>query len=729
MFRHAAASLHLHTKSLVRSSASRLNITARSLSTTSTTITGWNGETKSTTTNNNINNKTETHVSSYFSTRTEPSDILNELANSNKGDTIAKATMFCRQCEQTSQHYACTTVGVCGKTSETSAVQDALLYVAIQSVSPWMVQANEAAASANTNSMKVSEVEGLLDAVHVWTVQALFATMTNVNFSSDRIIEFIEQGLDYQRQLEDLVLNRMNGTAPPSLAIEDTVLQNDTNHQSNSAKAIRTLRDFISTALNKPADITKTDWENFGKLVSVPVRQAELHHNDCFSLLEVSTYGIKGACAYTAHCHELLECMTDESDPTIATMKADYQQILNDIQQVLAELGTLPYNMAHSIATASKQEDSSTTTTVDSYVDIAVQLALRVGEINSRVLKLLDSAHVTLYGVPEPTPVLMTATEGKCILISGHDLRDLHALLEQTKDTGINVYTHGELLPAHGYPNLKQQYPHLVGNYGTAWQNQKFEFAAFPGPIIVTTNCIIEPRRNYRQRLYTMNQVGYDGVAHIGTDRDFSGVIEQALALEGFPRTIDPPSYHTVGFNHRAVLPLAGDVLKAVSDGHLSRIVLIGGCDGSQFERNYFTDLAETLPDDTLILTLGCAKNRFIQSERLHGATLANGMPRILDMGQCNDAYSAVVVASELAKALNCESVNDLPLSICLSHLEQKAAAVLLTLLNMGVQNIRLGPTVPAYLTPNVLNVLVQNYNIMATGDVEEDVKAIMSGK
>jgi len=352
---------------------------------------------------------------------------------------------------------------------------------------------------------------------------------------------------------------------------------------------------------------------------------------------------------------------------------------------------------------------------------------LKVGDINGRVLAMLDDAHATTFGNPEPTPVKMTATEGKAILVSGHDMVDLEALLQQTEGTGVNVYTHGEMLPAHSYPGLKK-YKHLVGNYGTAWQNQKFEFALFPGPIIVSTNCVLEPRRAYRDRLYTMNEVGVDGVAHIGEDRDFSKVIEQAQSMKGFTRTVDPPVYHTVGFNHRAVLPLANQVIEAAKSGALSRIVLIGGCDGSQFDRNYFTELAEELPDDSLILTLGCAKNRIIRSPKLMGSTLSNGMPRLLDMGQCNDSYSAVVVATELAKALDC-TVNDLPLSLALSHLEQKAAAVLLTLLNMGVKNIRLGPSLPAYVTPNVLNVLVENYNLMPTTNAQDDVKSIMAGQ
>jgi len=243
----------------------------------------------------------------------------------------------------------------------------------------------------------------------------------------------------------------------------------------------------------------------------------------------------------------------------------------------------------------------------------------------------------------------------------------------------------------------------------------------------MTTNCIIEPRRIYKDRIYTMNEVGYDGVKHVGPGRDFSAVIEQAQQCKGFPRTIEPAHYMTIGFNHRVVVPLADKVIEAAKSGDLSRIFLIGGCDGSQWERSYFTDLAEGTPDDSLILTLGCAKNRLIHSEKLEGATLKNGLPRVLDMGQCNDSYSAVVVATELAKALDC-TINDLPLSLAVSHLEQKAAAVLLCLLHLGVKNIRLGPNLPAYITPNVLDVLVKNYNIMPTGDATEDLKKMMQG-
>jgi hydroxylamine reductase len=542
-------------------------------------------------------------------------------------------------------------LGVCGKSPETAAIQDALIEV-IKSVSLWCVAARAAGATPAE-----------LEAVNAWTLKAAFSTMTNVDFSEDRIADYIRQGMKLKAEVQDLV--KRKGGAPPTGPVADLVL---------------------------PPDLSNDDLEEFGQSVSVPKRQAKMGHPDCFSLNEIATYGVKGASAYAAHCYQMGE--TDED------VNAGVHEIWSKLASDEPDMNGLLAN------------------------------ALRVGQVNASILAMLDRAHASNFGNPEPTQVLTTAVEGKCILISGHDLKDLHELLVQTEGTGINVYTHGEMMPAHAYPELKK-FPHLVGNYGTAWQNQQIEFACFPGPIIMTTNCIIEPRRVYKKRIYTMNEVGFDGVKHI-KDRDFSPVIEQALndkkSCKGFKTTIEPPAYTTTGFNHRVVVPLADKIIEAAQKGELSRIFLIGGCDGTQWERNYFTDLAEETPEDSIILTLGCAKNRLIHSEKLEGKTLKNGLPRVLDMGQCNDSYSAVVVATELAKALNCD-VNDLPLSLAVSHLEQKAAAVLLTLLHLGVKNIRLGPSLPAYVTPNVLKVLTENYNLMATGDYKEDLKAMMEGK
>jgi hydroxylamine reductase len=423
--------------------------------------------------------------------------------------TVTNPDMFCRQCEQTKDHYGCTTVGVCGKTAETSALQDALIHL-VKSVSLWCVAARQASGAP----------KDLMNEANLWTLQATFATLTNVNFSDESIADFIKQGSAIQKKFKDL------GTLQP----QETEVAN---------------LDVSGFSLE--------DLEEFGHSVSIPIRQAKMNSDDCFSLNEIGTYGLKGACAYAAHSYQLLS----EFD----------EDIMKDIHEVWAKL-------------ASEEPDMGG----------LLQNALKVGDINGRVLAMLDSAHAEKLGAPEPTQVRMTATEGKCILVSGHDMVDLEALLKQTEGTGVNVYTHGEMTPAHGYPGLKK-YPHLVGNYGTAWQNQKFEFAGFPGPIIVTTNCIQDPRRAYKNRLYTTNEVAVNGVQHIGSDRDFSSVIEQALSMKGFPQTVDPPQYHTVGFNHRAVLPLAGQVIEAVQSGALSRIVLIGGCDGSQWDRKYVLKL------------------------------------------------------------------------------------------------------------------------------------------
>jgi hydroxylamine reductase len=428
----------------------------------------------------------------------------NRTMSSTAAQTVTNPDMFCRQCEQTKDNYACTTVGICGKTAETAAIQDAVTHV-VKSVSLWCTAARAAGATAAD-----------LKHANIWTLQSVFSTLTNVNFSDERTAEYIREGMTVKKGVQDLV-KKLRGKAPTG-DIADLDLSGMTTDQM----------------------------EEFGVTVSVPNRQAAMNNADCFSLNEIGTYGSRGVCAYAAHCHQL--GYMDE-------------EVMAGIHEVYSKLASNEADMEGLLANA-----------------------LRVGEINAKVLAMLDDAHATTFGVPTPTPVKLTATAGKCILISGHDLADLEALLKQTQGTGVNVYTHGEMLPAHGYPNLKA-YPHLVGNYGTAWQNQKFEFAGFPGPVIITTNCVVEPRRVYKSRLFTMNEVGVDGVQHIGPDRDFSQVIAMAQSMKGFPRTIEPADYHTVGFNHRVVLPLAGDIIAATKSGALSRIVLIGGCDGSQWDR------------------------------------------------------------------------------------------------------------------------------------------------
>ncbi|MEJ2109167.1 MAG: hydroxylamine reductase [Acidobacteriota bacterium] len=405
------------------------------------------------------------------------------------------------------------------------------------------------------------------------------------------------------------------------------------------------------------------------------------HGADLAGLQELLTYGLKGVAAYTDHARILGK----EDDKVYAF-----------IHEALSYLA-----------------DPNPT------VDALFTLCMKCGEINLAVMEMLDAANTGAYGNPTPTSVRITPVKGKAILVSGHDLKDLAALLEQTKGTGINIYTHGEMLPAHGYPELKK-YSHLAGNYGGAWQDQAKEFDAFPGSILMTTNCIQKPRDSYKNRIFTCGLVGWPGVQHI-EDRNFKPLIDAALAEEGFKED-EPEKSILVGFGHNAVLGVADKVIEAVKAGQIRRFFLIGGCDGAKSGRNYYTDFAEKVPDDCVILTLACGKYRF---NKLDFGDIG-GIPRLLDCGQCNDAYSAIKIAGALAEAFGC-GVNDLPLSLILSWYEQKACAILLTLLHLGIQNIKLGPSLPAFVTPTVLNVLVEKFNIAPTTDAAADLQAALS--
>jgi len=352
-------------------------------------------------------------------------------------------------------------------------------------------------------------------------------------------------------------------------------------------------------------------------------------------------------------------------------------------------------------------------------------LALRVGEVNLKCMALLDRANTESYGTPVPTTVPLTVEKGPFIVVSGHDLKDLQLLLEQTEGKGVHIYTHGEMLPAHAYPKLKQ-YAHLKGNFGTAWQNQQKEFAGLPAPVLFTTNCIMPVRESYADRVFTTEVVSYPGMTHIGADKDFTPVIEKALALGGYAQDtvftgINGGTQVTTGFGHGAVLQVADTVVSAVKSGAIRHFFLVGGCDGAKPGRNYYTEFVRNSPPDTVILTLACGKYRF------HDLDLGTigGLPRILDMGQCNDAYSAIRVAVALAEAFEC-GVNDLPLSMVLSWYEQKAVCILLTLLHLGIQNILLGPTLPAFLSPNVLRILVENYHIAPISTPEADLAKLL---
>jgi hydroxylamine reductase len=362
----------------------------------------------------------------------------------------------------------------------------------------------------------------------------------------------------------------------------------------------------------------------------------------------------------------------------------------------------------------------ATMTNVNFDVPALLDLVLECGRMNLKTMQLLNDGHVEIFGTPEPTEVSEGIQEGPGILVTGHDLIDLRDLLEQTQGTGIKVYTHGEMLPANSYPGLKK-YAHLAGNYGGAWQKQKKEFEAFGGPIIATTNCVLIPpaSSSYLNRLYTTNVTAVPGATRLKPG-DFSAVIKQALEIG--PLTPTPIKKSTIGFHYTTILGLADKVVEAVKSGQIKRVFLIGGCDGAEVGRNYFSDYAQATPEESLILTLGCGKYRI----RDHDYGTVAGLPRLLDMGQCNDAYGAIQVAVALADVFKC-SVNDLPLTLVISWFEQKAVAVLLTLLHLGVKNIKLGPALPAFVTPNVLNVLVEKFNLGPIGDnAKADVVALM---
>lgn len=400
---------------------------------------------------------------------------------------------------------------------------------------------------------------------------------------------------------------------------------------------------------------------------------------DIAGLQELVTYGLKGMAAYAEHAAVL-----GQEDDAVYDFFAEALDLL----------------------------------TQDLTADQLLELGLRLGAVNIRTMELLDQGNTGTYGHPVPTPVRITPVKGKAILVSGHDLKDLEELLKQTEGTGINIYTHGEMLPAHGYPELKK-YAHLVGNWGSAWQNQRKEFAAFPGAILMTTNCIQQPGESYQGRIFTSGLVEWPGLTHIA-DRNFAPVIAAALASEGFSAD-EPEQTIMVGFGHEAVLGVADQVIAAVKSGAIRHFFLIGGCDGAKPGRSYYTELAKQVPEDCVILTLACGKYRF---NTLDFGEIG-GLPRLMDVGQCNDAYSAAQIALALAQAFETD-INGLPLSFVLSWYEQKAVCILLSLFHLGVKNIRLGPSLPAFVTPAALSILQEKFNIMPITTPEADLAAIL---
>lgn len=410
-------------------------------------------------------------------------------------------------------------------------------------------------------------------------------------------------------------------------------------------------------------------------------------HEDIRSLKSLILFGLRGMSAYTHHSAVL--GYTDDA-------------VLAFFYQGLRAIGQDNWGMAE-----------------------LLPIVMKLGEVNLTGMALLDQANTETYGNPTPTEVTLTVEKGPFIVITGHDLYDLKELLEQTKDKGINIYTHGEMLPAHAYPELKK-YPHLKGNFGTAWQNQQTEFADIPAPILYTTNCLMPPKSSYSDRIFTTAVVSYPNIAHIGAEKDFSPMIEKALELGGYPTDmhftgLNGGSSVMTGFGHNAVLSVADKVVEAVKAGAIKHFFLVGGCDGAKMERSYYTEFVKQTPSDSIVLTLACGKYRF---NDLDLGTIG-GFPRIMDMGQCNDAYSAIKVAAALAEAFECD-VNDLPLSLVISWYEQKAVCILLTLLHLGLKNILLGPSLPAFVSPNVLNFLVENYNIAPITTPENDLKKIL---
>jgi len=547
--------------------------------------------------------------------------------------------MFCYQCEQTSKGTGCTDFATCGKDEDSARLQDLLVHAA------------KGIAQYHHRVRLLGERDVTVDR---FLLEALFATVTNVNFDPARL----------------------EGTLRRAAELRD---QSRTRYEAALARAGRTPEKFNGPSTWVPAP-TRAGLVRQGELVSVLARRDQFGA-DLAGLQELLVYGIKGAAAYAHHA---------------MILGREWDEVYAFFSEALAALA----------------EERPT-------VERLFALNLKCGEINLKVMEMLDAAHTSTYGHPVPTPVRVEPVRGKCIVVSGHDLKDLEELLKQTEGKGINIYTHGEMIPAHGYPGLKK-YPHLVGNYGGAWQDQKEEFAKFPGAILMTTNCIMEPQPAYAKRIFTSGLVAWPGVRHIN-NRDFTPVIQAALAAPGFTED-GPDKTILVGFGHNAVLSVADKVIEAVKSGAIRRFYLIGGCDGARTGRDYYTEFAESVPKDCVILTLACGKYRF---NKLDFGTLG-GIPRLLDVGQCNDAYSAIKIAGALADAFRC-SVNDLPLSLILSWFEQKAVAILLTLLYLGIRNIRLGPTLPAFVSPNVLKVLQEKFNLMPITTAEKDLAATLS--
>ncbi|WP_146663999.1 hydroxylamine reductase [Anaerohalosphaera lusitana] len=493
------------------------------------------------------------------------------------------------------------------------------------------------------------------DETNVFTIKACFSTLTNVNFDA----------VDFQRLLQKATEIRQKiGNLYEDACRKQGKQPEDLNLHIDWWKSVNDLNALV----------------DLGESVTIENRLKE-YGDDVTGLQELIVYGLKGLSAYADHA------------------------------QILGQQDDAVYAFVHEAFDYVSREPQD--------VEQLTAMALKTGAINLRAMELLDAGNTKTYGNPEPTQCRVTPVKGKAIVVSGHDLKDLHELLKQTEGKGINVYTHGEMLPCNAYPELKK-FDHLVGNYGGAWQDQRKEFDEFPGAILMTTNCLQKPKDSYKDRIFTSGLVGWPDVQHID-DYDFTPVIEAALAQPGF--TEDAPEKRIpIGFAHNTVMSVAENVVDLVKAGKIKHFFLIGGCDGAKPGRNYYTEFAEKVPDDCVILTLACGKYRFNKME--FGDI--EGIPRILDCGQCNDAYSAIQIAVALSKAFDC-GVNDLPLSMILSWYEQKAVAILLTLLHLGIKDMKLGPSLPAFVGPNVLNVLVEQFGLAPVATVEDDLAECLS--
>jgi len=559
--------------------------------------------------------------------------------------------MMCYQCEQTTAGKGCVTQGVCSKTPQLAGLQDLQVL--------YNLHLCELAHAGGA----VGELEA--ECRHI-VLETTFATLTNVNFDDDRFVNYLRWAESLVQKMTALLA----GKAPPPPAGLPATLPQERKDM------------FLAAG---PAGL---------------LARAELVlDEDVFGVVEMGTYGLKGAVAYFYHAEHLNAGDTAYVDSERSEV---YQEIFR-IGSYLAKAGSQPAGPGA--------------------LNEALGECLAIGALNLKIMKMLDAAHNVCFGTPGPTSVTTQPELGHhSILVSGHDLNSLYNLLEQSKDKGIDVYTHGEMLSAHGYPKFRE-FAHLRGHYGTHWGNQLSEFRHFPGAILMTSNCLRPPTRKYADRLYTTGPVGFHNVPQVA-DEDYCAVIARSLQLPVFSEeAVRHAGDHAkgaaslqTGFGHAAVLGVADKVVEAVKSGALKHVFVIGGCDGTQESRNYFTDLALETPPDSLILTMGCGKFRLNH----HDFGTLGGLPRLLDMGQCNDAYGAVVVAVKLAEALECK-VHDLPLHFAVSWFEQKAVAVLLSLLHLELKNIRIGPAVPAFLTPNVIGVLTEKFGLKAADLLHED--------